>query len=235
MYGWGSVTADLNAEGTVDGRGFSTGTAGTLAVQGSVFFGADSLTRMRAGLSSDRIDVTGDLALDGTLQVSLAPGTGFGRYRLLSATGAITGTIDLTGIPVGTTAKLSTSVAGGVDLVIDDNDEDGLPDSWEIANFGNLTQTPNGDKDGDGSSNLVEYRLNLNPSSGASSFRATCSGHVITWPSAPGVVFIVKRSVSLGGGSWQTLATVTGGAGTVSSYTDPASLTKAFYRVEFNP
>lgn len=235
LYGWGGITADLNAEGTVDGRGFSTGTAGTLAVQGSAFFGANSLTRMKAGVSSDRIDIIGDLALDGTLQVSLAPGTGFGRYRLLSATGAITGTIDLTGIPVGTTAKLSTTVAGGVDLVIDDNDEDGLPDSWEIANFGNLTQTPNGDKDGDGSSNLVEYRLNLNPSSGASSFRAACSGHTITWPSAPGVVFTVKRSVLLGGGSWQTLATVTGGAGAVSSYTDPASLTKAFYRVEFVP
>lgn len=234
LYGWGGVTADLNAEGTADGRGFSTGTAGTLAVQGSVFFGADSLTRMKAGVSSDRIDIIGDLALDGTLQVSLAPGTGFGRYRLLSATGAITGTIDLTGIPVGTTAKLSTSVAGGVDLVIDDNDEDGLPDSWEIANFGNLTQTPNGDKDGDGSSNSAEYRLGLNPNSGSSAFRAVLSGHTITWPSANGIVFTVKRSLTLNGG-WQTIATVTGGAGSTASFTDTSSFPKAFYRVEFNP
>lgn len=235
LYGWGGITADFNADGTLDGRGFSTGTAGTLAVTGNVYFGANSLTRMRAGTSSDRIDIGGDLALDGTLQVSLVPGTGFGRYRLISCSGEITGSAALTGIPVGTTAMLSTSVAGGVDLVIDDSDEDGLPDSWEISKFGNLAQTAAGDKDGDGSSNLVEYRLNLNPSSGASAFRATCSGHIITWPSAPGVVFTVKRSVSLGAGSWQTLGTVVGGAGAVSSYNDPASLTKAFYRVEFNP
>jgi len=235
LYGWGGITADFNADGTLDGRGFSTGTAGTLAVTGNVYFGANSLTRMRAGTSSDRIDIGGDLALDGTLQVSLVPGTGFGRYRLISCSGEITGSAALTGIPVGTTAMLSTSVSGGVDLVIDDSDEDGLPDSWEISNFGNLAQTAAGDKDGDGTSNLVEYRLNLNPSSGASAFRATFSGHTITWPSAPGVVFTVKRSVSLAAGSWQTLGTVVGGAGTVSTYNDPASLAKSFYRVEFNP
>lgn len=234
LFGWGCITADLNAEGTLDGRGFSTGTAGTLVVQGSVYFGANSLTRMKAGVSADRIDVIGDLALDGTLQVSLTPGTGFGRYRLLSATGAITGALDLAGIPGGTTAKLSTSVAGGVDLVIDDDDEDGLPDSWEIAHFGNLTQTPNGDKDGDGSSNSAEYRLGLNPNNGSSAFRAVVSGHTLTWPSANGVVFTVKRSLNLNG-DWQTIGTVTGGAGSTASFTDTSSFSKAFYKVEFNP
>jgi autotransporter-associated beta strand protein len=235
LYGWGNLIADLNAEGSMDGRGFSTGTVGTLTIQGSAFFGASSLTRLRGGISSDLINVQGDLVLDGTLQVSLASGTGFGRYRLISCSGAISGSSDLTGIPVGTTAKLSTSVAGGVDLVIDDSDEDGLPVSWEMSNFGNLTQTAAGDKDGDGSSNLVEYRLNLNPSSGASAFRATCNGHLISWPSAPGVVFTVKRNLLLTSGGWQTIATVIGGAGTVSSYSDPSSFAKAFYRVEFAP
>jgi hypothetical protein len=119
--------------------------------------------------------------------------------------------------------------------VIDDSDEDGLPDSWEMSSFGNLAQTASGDKDGDGSSNLVEYRLNLNPSSGSSAFRATCSGHTITWPSAQGLVFTVKRSSTLGSGSWQTLGTVVGGAGSTASYTDAATFAKAFYRVEFVP
>ena len=235
LYGWGAVTADLNAEGTVETRGFTSGTTGTLSIQGSVYFGANSLIRMKAGVSRDRIEVSGDLALDGTLEVNLVPGTGFGRYRLLSAIGEITGNMDLAGVPVGTTAKLSTSIAGGVDLVIDDNDEDGLPDSWEIANFGNLSQTSAGDKDGDGTSNLAEYRLGLNPNSGSSVFRATLTGHTITWPSANGIVFTVKRSLSLQSGSWQSIATITAGPGASSSFTDTSSFSKAFYQVEFNP
>ncbi len=44
-----------------------------------------------------------------------------------------------------------------------DTDGDGLPDAWEIANFGNLAQTAAGDPDGDGLTNLQEYQLSLDP------------------------------------------------------------------------
>lgn len=232
--GWGSLATDLNAEGTLNGRGFATGTPGTLAIHGSAFFGGNSLTRLRGGVSSDLITVDGDIALGGTLQVSLSPGTGFGRYRLIACGGEISGACVLTGISPGTTAKLSTSAGGGVDLVIDDNDEDGLPDSWETSSFGNLAQTADGDKDGDGSSNRVEYLLGLNPNSGSSAFRATVAGLTVTWPSAPGLVFTVKRSHDLQD-PWQTVATVTGGAGSTSSFTDASTFPRAFYKVEFNP
>src|SRR5262249_47880963 len=50
-----------------------------------------------------------------------------------------------------------------------DSDGDGLPDSWEIANFGNLTsQRAAGDPDGDGVSNLDEFLDGTNPNSSAS-------------------------------------------------------------------
>ena len=50
-----------------------------------------------------------------------------------------------------------------------DSDHDGLPDSWEIANFGNLTsQTSEGDPDSDGVSNLDEFLDGTNPESSAS-------------------------------------------------------------------
>jgi parallel beta-helix repeat protein len=39
-----------------------------------------------------------------------------------------------------------------------DSDGDGLPDDWEVANFGNLSQGPSDDPDGDGWPNLAEYR-----------------------------------------------------------------------------
>lgn len=44
-----------------------------------------------------------------------------------------------------------------------DTDGDGLPDAWELANFGNLSQTANGDPDGDWMTNLQEYQAGTNP------------------------------------------------------------------------
>jgi hypothetical protein len=45
-----------------------------------------------------------------------------------------------------------------------DTDGDGLLDSWEVAYFGNLTsQNGAGDFDGDGLTNVLEYRWGTNP------------------------------------------------------------------------
>jgi parallel beta-helix repeat protein len=46
-----------------------------------------------------------------------------------------------------------------------DTDGDGLPDDWEMTYFGNLSQGSGDDFDGDGLSNLEEYRATTNPSS----------------------------------------------------------------------
>jgi len=47
--------------------------------------------------------------------------------------------------------------------IVADSDGDGIPDDWEIFNFGNLAQTAAGDPDGDGVSNLDEYATDSNP------------------------------------------------------------------------
>ena len=44
-----------------------------------------------------------------------------------------------------------------------DLDGDGMWDSWELAYFGNLNQTGNGDYDSDGVSNYLEYIQGRNP------------------------------------------------------------------------
>jgi hypothetical protein len=44
-----------------------------------------------------------------------------------------------------------------------DTDLDSLADSWEMANFGNLSQVAPGDFDNDGLTNLQEYQLGTNP------------------------------------------------------------------------
>lgn len=229
----GLLTTDLNLVGTLEGRGFASGVAGTLNLTGNAFI--SGTTRLRAGASADLIKVSGDLALGGTLQVSLAAGTGFGRYPLMTYGGNLEGSASLTGVPAGVTAQLSTAVAGEVALVIDDADEDGLPDSWEIAKFGNLGQLADGDFDKDGTSNRAEYRLGLNPLNGSSMFRATAigrlaSGFTLNWPAATGLTFRIERSTSLSG-NWSALGTLTT-TSNVGSFTDPnAPAGTCFYRV----
>jgi len=45
----------------------------------------------------------------------------------------------------------------------DDDDNDGLPDAWEYAHFGNLSPGGNDDPDKDGCSNAQEYLVGTNP------------------------------------------------------------------------
>jgi len=47
-------------------------------------------------------------------------------------------------------------------------DDDQLPDNWEMAYFGNLTQNPTSDYDGDGETNFDEFNWNTNPANALS-------------------------------------------------------------------
>ena len=44
-----------------------------------------------------------------------------------------------------------------------DHDSDGLPDGWEIDNFGDFSEDGSGDSDGDGFTNLEEYQNGTDP------------------------------------------------------------------------
>jgi hypothetical protein len=65
------------------------------------------------------------------------------------------------------TNSAGNSTSANAALYID-SDGDGLPDSWEIAHFGNLSQTATGDFDGDGISNLDEFLDGTDPTSSSS-------------------------------------------------------------------
>ncbi len=103
-------------------------------------------------------------------------------------------------------------------------------ETWAAANIPDVSQRgESADPDGDGTPNLTEFRLGLNPMSGASFFGGTLSGSTITWPAASGLEFTVQRSTTLG--AWGDVATVTATDAT-ASWTDPAPPAgKAFYRV----
>lgn len=96
---------------------------------------------------------------------------------------------------------------------------------------------PEQDTDNDGTTDVIERRLGLDPANPSSRFAAqvNSSASEIQWPSAAGLTFVVQRSAGTTDLSWETIATVTGSAG-VSRFTDPSPPTgSAFYRVGLNP
>jgi autotransporter-associated beta strand protein len=193
-----------------------------------------SNTVIEVGPAALPIQVAGALTLDGELRIDPAPGTTFGRFPLITHGGIRTGNFEITSLTGGFPHHLAYAPVEVV-LFIDDSDEDGLPDTWELDRLDGLMESATGDADGDGTSNLAEQRLGLDPADGASSFRAACSGRTLEWPSAPGVVFTVKRNFSLDPEGWVTIGTVTGGAGNSATFMDADSFGSAFYRIEFAP
>ena len=64
--------------------------------------------------------------------------------------------------------NISGSVTSAPAMLWIDSDRDGLPDSWELSYFGNLTsQRGGGDADSDGVSNLNEFLQGTNPTNSA--------------------------------------------------------------------
>lgn len=117
---------------------------------------------------------------------------------------------------------------------------DGLPDTWMIANWGDANPAlgalrgPNDDADGDGFTNLQEWRLGTNPRNASSKHATTSvslSPNAVTWSARPFEAYQIERSATLG--TWQPVGpplvpeTATG---TAENVFDSAT-TKNFVRV----
>jgi len=91
-------------------------------------------------------------------------------------------------------------------IVCIDSDGNGLCDWWELLYFGRLGISPNGDADGDGLSNLAEYRAGTDPLDPNSAFQFInvtndSPGAIrVDWSSIAGRVYTLQRSSSLTSG-----------------------------------
>jgi hypothetical protein len=93
-----------------------------------------------------------------------------------------------------------------------DTDSDGMDDQWELDNFGTLARNGTGDYDGDGATDLFEYRTGTDPKDRTSVFRATIvytgpagQNPVIAWPLAPGKSYRVQFMNEPIDTAWQDL------------------------------
>jgi hypothetical protein len=119
-----------------------------------------------------------------------------------------------------------------------DTDGDGMEDDWEMAYFDTLARDGTGDFDGDGRTDLEEFRAGTNPADNASVLRvmtlnlAGANSTTVLWSAAPGRTYRVQFKDAVNGSVWTDVAGDVVAAGTTGLKVDVAGTTdQRFYRV----
>lgn len=123
-----------------------------------------------------------------------------------------------------------------------DKDADGLPDWWEDLNGLDSSSSAgingaDGDKDGDGVSNMDEFRSGTNPDDPADYLRMTIStnslGIQVQWKSTPDVNYQLETTEKLVPQNWKKKGSLRTANSTLESDTDydVGNVTSRFYRV----
>ena len=214
-----STGATLGGNGSIAGATLTgaailapgDGGAGTLAT-GPLTLNTGSISNFELGTASDRVNVTGNLALNGTLNITDLGGMG-GTFTLFTYTGSLSGGgLTLGSTPAGSVYALNTATPGLVLLEI-------TPASfsaWRSVYFSSAMLAdpaisgPDGTPAGDGISNLMKYALGLAPGTPSTTgiTLATTGGECsITYQrpaNRPDLTYAPEVSSDLGNGPWTT-------------------------------
>jgi hypothetical protein len=119
---------------------------------------------------------------------------------------------------------------------------DEIPDSWRIQYFGslmNILSAPDADADGDGMTNLQEYRAGTNPNDVTSRFAVngsnSATGVTLKWPTVTGKTYRLESASALTGATWTVIEDSITGTGGIIERTQPSNNGQTrFYRVHTN-
>lgn len=135
----------------------------------------------------------------------------------------------------------NVGISGASDAkVYPDNDNNGLPDYWEILHFGHTGQSTSADTDGDGISNKSEWIAGTNPSNANSYFMMHAftkdpnGGYALQWNSYSDRIYNVMKSPTLTNTNWISASGDLPGNGGKMHFTDHAATSPSnmFYKIE---
>lgn len=115
-----------------------------------------------------------------------------------------------------------------------DADSDGLPDDWEVANFGGVDSAPSDDPDSDGQDNLAEYIADTNPQDPDSILRLEVSPanpSVVRFITSPNRYYTIEALQDFHAGTWTQTGVPFQGTGTEFSFIFPDAPRRDVYRL----
>ena len=153
-----------------------TDTGALLGTSADLQTGSSYAVKITAAGTSDKLNLTGALTANGTINVALSgyvpvPGDTFDIVDAATITGTPSFDFAAAVLTAGLSWDTSQFVTAGTLRVAGTGAEPF--DDWATTN--NVTGGKNGDDDGDGATNLLEFATNSNPKSGSGGARAIVS------------------------------------------------------------